>query len=99
MTLMHWSWLLIGLAVIDWLATFVLWRASRFAREPALDERATASTILSFAATIIAILAAAFVLEFELPEGIGTALLVAAVALMSAPQIVWVVAYHAGRFR
>lgn len=99
MTLVSWSYLLILLAVVDWIATVVLLRASRRVREPALDERVVASTILSFAATCIAILAVAFILEFDLPDGSGTAILVAAVLLMSLPQLVWFVAYRLGRFR
>lgn len=98
MTLVHWSWLLVVAAAIDWIATVTLVRAAFRVKEAALQERATAAVILTFAASVIALLSLAFIFRITLPEGVGTSLLVGALLLLSLPQMVWVVAYEFGRF-
>lgn len=99
MTLIHWSWLLVGLALIDWVATVTLVRASARSNEAALEERATAAVILTFAASLIALLALAFIFDIKVPGDIGTAMLIGSLLLLSVPQLVWVVAYEFGRFQ
>ncbi len=99
MTLVHWSWLLVVLALIDWAATVTLVRASARSNEPALEERAIAAVILTFAASLIALLALAFILNFDVPSDVGTTMLIGSLLLLSAPQLVWVLAYELGQFR
>lgn len=99
MTLVHWSGILIILAVIDWIATVILARAALRLREPALQERATASAIMTLAATSIGVLSGAYILNIELSDGLGTAILVGALLLFSLPQVIWMIAYELGRFR
>ncbi len=98
MTLVHWSWLLVGLAIIDWIATLRLVRASAGSNEAALEERATAAVILTFAASLVALLAIAFIFNVTLPDGVGTAALIGALLAISVPQLIWVFAYELGRF-
>ena len=92
------SWILVVLAVIDWIATVILIRAAFSVKAAALEERATASLILTIAASLIAGLALAYVFSFKLPDGVGTAALVGALLLLSLPQVVWVLAYERGKF-
>lgn len=99
------AFLLIGLAVADWLATFVLIRAALALRdgdgngEAALDERATAAMVLTVGATCAAIIAIAYLLGVALPDGISFLFLAAGLIALSVPQIVWALAYVAGRFQ
>jgi hypothetical protein len=93
------SWLLIGLAIVDWLATGVLVRAALHLREAALEERATTSVMLSIGATGAAVLAAAFLFGFHLPDGVSFLFIAGALVILSVPQLIWAIAYAAGRFR
>jgi hypothetical protein len=99
MTMAHWSWVLILLALVDWISTIVLIRAAHQLDEPSLNERAVAATVLTVAATLVAVLALAFIVSFDFPDGVGTAILVAGLLLVSTPQVVWVIAYRRGQFR
>ena len=93
------SWLLIGLAVIDWLATVILVRAALQLDEPALQERASTSVILSVGASLAAVLAGAFLLGVILADGVAFLFLCAGLVILSAPQLLWVLAYWRGKFR
>jgi hypothetical protein len=93
------SWLLIGLAVMDWVATVILVRAALRLHEPSLEERATTSVLLSIGASGVAMLAGAYLLGVSLPQWLSFLLLVAGLVILSAPQLVWLAAYKLGRFR
>lgn len=99
MTLVHWSWILVILAVIDWLATTTLIRAALREKEAALEERATAALILTFAASLVAFLALAYVFNVTVTDGLGTAALIGALMLLSVPQLLWLAAYERGQFQ
>ena len=92
------SWLLILLAILDVAVTAILIRASRRLHEPALDERATVSAVLTFGGLSAAALGAAHLLGFDLPIELSIALFVTVLVVMSAPQLVWYVAFRTGRF-
>lgn len=83
---------------IDWVASAILIRAAQRLNEPALAERATASVILTIAATCIAIPSAAFVVKANL-GGVGTIILIGGLLLVTLPQLVWLVSYWRGHFR
>jgi hypothetical protein len=89
--------LLIVLAVIDWFVTATLRSVAAVVREPALQERADVSVLLSLAATIVAILAAFYLFEARFP--FSGVLLIASLAALSAPQLIWYVSFRRGRFR
>jgi hypothetical protein len=91
--------LLIVLAVFDVIVTAILVLAARRLKETALEERATASVVLTLAAVLVAILAGAYLGEFDLPTGTGTILLFGGLILISVPQLVWFVAYARGAFK
>ena len=91
--------LLIVLACCDWVLTGVIYKAARSVDEPALTERATTSVILSFVATLAAILAAARLGVLELGSGVGLVLLIVAFVFVSAPQFIWAIGLVTGRFR
>jgi hypothetical protein len=91
------AWILIILAAADVGVTIFL--VTRDEDEPAFQERATVSVILTFAAVLWAILGALFLLNVTLPSPIPTMLLFAGLLLISAPQIIWFVAYLRGVFR
>lgn len=93
------AWALIVLAVIDWFATRELIRSALIVKEPALEERATVSTILTIAATAGAFLAAAYLAHIRLVAIFTSTLLIGALIALSLPQIIWWVAYKVGRFR
>ena len=91
--------LLIILAVFDVIVTGVLITAARRLREPALEERATASIVLTLAAVFMAFLAVAYLRDIDLPRSTGTILLFGGLILISVPQLVWFVAYARGAFK
>jgi hypothetical protein len=91
------AWLLIVLAVADLAITVFL--VTRNVKEPAYQERATVSVILTFAAVLWAILGAAYLLDISLVSPTGTALLFGGLLLISAPQVIWFVAYWRGVFK
>ena len=93
------SWLLIGLAVVDWLATRILVNAARRIHEAALEERATTSVLLSVGATGAAVLAGAYLFGFQLPDGVSFLFIAGALLILSIPQLVWAVAFLRGAFR
>ena len=93
------AWALVLLAIADWGATFALVRGALAVKEAALEERATVSVILTFAATVAALLAVAFLAKIQLPPGLGTLALIGVLLLISVPQLVWYAAFRAGRFR
>jgi len=93
------AWGLVLLAIADWGATVRLVAAALSVKGAALEERATISVILSVAATIAAVMAIAFLAHFQWPDGVGTLLLIAALSMISLPQLLWYAAYRAGRFR
>ena len=99
MTIEVWAWLLVILAIADWGATVTLVRAALRIHESALEERATAAVILTIAASGAGLLSLAFLAKIQLPAGLGTALLVAILLLVSLPQLIWYAAYRNGRFR
>jgi hypothetical protein len=91
--------LLILLAILDTIVTVLLVRAAQQVNEPALEERATASIVLTLAAICTAVLAAAYLGDFDLNRTTGTILLFAGLILISVPQLVWFVAYVKGAFK
>lgn len=93
------SWALIGLAVVDWGATVILVRAALRLREPALEERATTSVMLTVGATGAAVLAAGYLAGFKLPDGVSFVFIAGALLILSVPQLVWAVAFLRGAFR
>ena len=93
------SWLLIVLAISDWIATVTLIRAARIVNEDALSERASTSVILSIGATGAAVLGGARLLHIEVPALPNLGLLVLGLVALSVPQLVWLVLLAAGRFR
>lgn len=93
------SWLLILLAAIDVMVTTVLVRASRRLHEPALEERATVSMVLTFGGLSAAALGAAHLIGVDLPVELSIALFLTVLVVMSAPQLVWYVAFRLGRFQ
>ena len=99
MTLDHWAWILIAAAVADWGATVALVRGANRLHEAALNERATASVILTVVASGAALLSAFYLLRVVLPPDWWSGALVALFLLVSVPQLVWYVAYRSGRFR
>ena len=90
---------LILLAIGDIAITLLLVRIAHRLKEPALEERATASVILTFVAVIVAMLSAAYLVDATLPSLVGTGLLGFALLLVSFPQFVWAAAYWRGTFR
>lgn len=99
MTLDEISRLLIALAACDWLLTAVIYMAARRVREPALTERASTSVILSVIATLAALLGANRLGLVVLPTDAAIGLLAFALALVSAPQFIWVGILAMGKFR
>ena len=93
------SSLLIALAVFDWASTAVIYLAARKLHEPALDERASVSVILSLAATGAACLGAARLGFLTIPPGVGIFVLSLILILLSIPQLVWIVGLFTGKFR
>lgn len=93
------SWVLILLAVIDVAVTFVLVRASRRLREPALEERATASAVLTVGGVSAAVMGASHLAGYDIPVELSVALLVTVLVVMSVPQLIWFASYRLGRFR
>jgi len=93
------SRLLIALAAMDWVLTAMIYLAARRIAEPALTERAVASVILSIVASIAAFLGAARLGIVSLDNGTAVGLLVCALVLVSAPQVVWSLSLATGRFR
>lgn len=91
--------LLVILAILDWGATVTLVRGALSVHEPALDERATASVILTIGATMAAILAVIVLLDLDAGDGIWLLLLTIGLGALSLPQVVWVVAYWRGQFQ
>lgn len=92
------SWLLILLAIFDLAVTAILVRASRRLREPALEERATVSAVLTFGGLSAATLGVAHLLGFNLPIELSIALFLTVLIVMSAPQLLWYLAFRLGRF-
>ena len=90
---------LILLAFADLGCTWALVKAARRYPEPALRERAVVSLILTGAALSVAVLSVFYLARIKLPDGIGVIAMVLALALISAPQIVWYLSYRGGRFR
>ena len=93
------AWILIILAACDIIVTVFLVWATRGIDEPALTERATASVILTFAALLWAILGVTYLLDIRLTSPLPTALLFGGLLLISAPQVIWFVAYWRGVFK
>jgi hypothetical protein len=92
-----WSRVLVILAVVGWISTVTIVRAARALPEGALVERALVAVVCSFAASLIAILASAFLLHVPLPPGSGFSLLVGACVLLNLPPILWAAALLTGR--
>ena len=90
---------LILLAFADLGCTWALVKAARRFPEPALRERAVVSLILTGAAMSVAVLSVFYLARIKLPDGVGVVAMVGALALISAPQIVWFLSYETGRFR
>jgi len=90
---------LILLAIGDIAVSLAMVRIALRMKEPALEERATASVILTFVAVIVAMLSAIYLLDMSVPSLVGTGLLGLALLLVSLPQFVWAVAYWLGTFR
>ena len=57
------------------------------------------SLILTGAAMSVAVLSVFYLARIKLPDGVGVVAMVGALALISAPQIVWFLSYETGRFR
>lgn len=87
------------LAIVDWIATVILVRASNHVHEPALTERATTAVLLSSVATIGAALAVLLASEARLPQGWTTLFLAACFVLVSFPQVWWLAGLWMGKFR
>lgn len=93
------SWLLIGLAGIDWISTAILVRAANERRGAVLAERASTSVMLTAGATGAAVLGGAYLAGISLPTGIAFLFLAGGLLILSIPQLVWVGAYFLGRFK
>lgn len=93
------SALLIAIAVADWGITGVMIIASRRYPEPALQERAATSVVLSLIASIAAVLGAGRLGLLPLPNGMAVVLLGAALLMVSAPQFVWFFGLLMGKFK
>jgi hypothetical protein len=92
-----WSRVLIVLAIAGWISTVTIVRAARRLPEGALVERAVVAVVCSFAASLIAILASAFLLHVPLPPGSGFSLLVGACVMLNLPPLVWALALVSGK--
>ena len=93
------SVVLIALAIGDWCCTAIIYLIAHRLSEPALDERAVTSLILSVIATVGAILGATRLGFVALPSGGAVVLLSLALVLVSLPQFIWAVGALAGKFR
>lgn len=93
------SWLLIILAGMDVAVTIVLLRAARRLHEPALEERATVSIVLTLGGLSAAALGAAHLVGLDLPTELSVTMFVIVLVIMSAPQMVWYALYRLGRFK
>lgn len=90
---------LIVLAFADWFWTAVLLLAAHYFPEAALQERAATGVVLSFIATIAAVLGLARLGVVELAGGVGIVLLVVGFLAVSLPQWIWGIGLVTGRFR
>lgn len=90
---------LVLLSIGDIAITLLLVRVARQEDNPALEERATASVILTFVAALVAILATVYLLDVTLPTLVGTGILSLALLMVSLPQFIWALAYYRGTFR
>ena len=90
---------LIMLAAFDWAVTMMLVIAARHVGEPALTERAATSVVLTFGATLGAILGMVVLADVTLPRGFGLSLIALAFAIISVPQVLWLVSWMNGKFR
>lgn len=91
--------LLILLAGFDWIATSMLIRGARHVHEPALEERATAATIMTFGATAAAVASVIVLLDLEATDGVWLLLFTVGFVALSVPQLIWATAYWRGGFR
>lgn len=91
---------LIGLAIVDWLAFATLARLS--ARHPDLPIIALHARLKLVAAeggTVLAALAVNYLLGFQLPRGVGFAVLVLALLLFSLVPSIFLADYYTRRWR
>lgn len=93
------SIVLVLLALADWFWTAVLLLAAHYFPEPSLQERAATGVVLSFVATIAAILGLARLHVVTLDGGAVIILLVAGFLAVSLPQWIWGIGLLTGRFR
>jgi hypothetical protein len=93
------SWLLVVLALLDWCATMILVSLARRFPEPALQERAATSIILTVGASAVALLGAAHLIGFDFDPVPNFTLFVVALITISVPQLVWTAGYVMGKFR
>lgn len=99
MTIERWAQLLVLLAAVGWVSTFILVWNSRREGNAALTERAISGFILSAVSSLFAVMSLAFLLDVRLDGGAFTAILVTIALLCNAPQIVWALSLVTGRFR
>lgn len=88
----------IVLGAINVLTSAVLLSAAWKHRWPALVDRAIVSLSLTVAGACIAVLAIGRLMRFNFDRTTGTALLLVPLILLSVPGVVWLIAYHLGRF-
>ena len=92
------AYVLIALAVVNVTLTCVLVAAAARHHWPALEERATVATILALVAVGAALLGLNRLHILNLPTEVSLGILAAGLVLVSAPSVIWAVAYWAGKF-
>ncbi len=90
--------LLVVLALVNIVSTTILVLAALRHRWPALEERATVAVILAVIATGAAALGLVRLRLLSLPPEASVGILAVGLVLVSAPSIVWLIAFLAGRF-
>ena len=90
---------LVVLAMADWFWTAVLLLAAHYFPEAALQERATTGVVLSFVATLAAVLGLARLNVLTLDGSGVTVVLVVGFLAVSLPQWIWGIGLITGRFR
>jgi hypothetical protein len=92
------AFLLVVLAVIDWISAVILVRGALICGWPALSDRAISASITATFATIVAVLALTRTGMIEFPPGVGFALLAIGCVIVSISSLVWLVRYWRGDF-
>lgn len=93
--------LLILLPVFDWIATFILHRASSYASPEniALKERAKMAAVLATATTINGFLSVNRIAQLNVENHLAIVLLTISLILISVPNMYWLSLYFRNRLR